>query len=171
MTGQLVTGYPLKKLDVRRMRAVREGVALLMEPHPAPRETPGSAVLPTGPDLQPIPGPGEPEPGTNPAIQPGHDEPPVDPNRTEDIGVPTMATSYPSSMVEPEPESPQQPSLPLDVPEQPSRETPASGEPEWSAMARHSDLDAYLTRSGTTEPEEWAGLTVAEKKAWLDRNG
>jgi hypothetical protein len=41
----------------------------------------------------------------------------------------------------------------------------------WQGLNRHADLDDYLkSRFDLVESEEWAGLTIAEKKAWLDRN-
>ena len=62
-----------------------------------------SAVDPSDANLETVPGPGEPQPGTNPSKSPEADAPHADPASTEDIGVPTMPTSFPASMLDPDP--------------------------------------------------------------------
>ena len=62
-----------------------------------------SAVDPSDANLETVPGPGEPQPGTNPSKSPEADVPHLDPASTEAIGVPTMPTSFPASMLDPDP--------------------------------------------------------------------
>jgi hypothetical protein len=52
-------------------------------------------------------------------------------------------------------------------------ETPPAraGDDEWQRLTRHADIDDYLDgRKDLARPDSWMGLTVADKKAWLDRN-
>lgn len=37
----------------------------------------------------------------------------------------------------------------------------------WAVCTRHSELDGYV---GSPQPEGWATMNIAEKKAWLDEN-
>lgn len=39
----------------------------------------------------------------------------------------------------------------------------------WTDATRHADLDAAVPE-GTTLPDGWEDMTLAEKKAWLDEN-
>lgn len=40
----------------------------------------------------------------------------------------------------------------------------------WEAMTRHAEIDEFVAASRQNLPDDWATMTIAQKKEWLDAN-
>jgi hypothetical protein len=41
---------------------------------------------------------------------------------------------------------------------------------EWAGFTRHAEFDDFLNENEIEDPDGWATMTIAQKKAWMDEN-
>lgn len=72
----------------------------------------------------------------------------------------------------PEPPAPPEldpkPAEPLAEPLAEPPAEPSAGTPAWRGLRRHADMDAAAASTGFELPDNWPGLTLAEKETTLD---